>query len=630
MCKPKIMLLVIRAISLLGLSQAACMGAVPLQAPSAPAAVSMPATVKSTLLRDDPQLQEKLSVEVTNRALGDVLADLSRTLKIDLTASPQVADQRVTLHLTDQPLYRLMGRLPQLLSHLPDKPHGYYWEKLERPANSRPAFNLWRDLRSVQDEQYAHGYPRREAAVLLRDMRNLCRLTPKERESYKGDFPFIRFPGVSPTEDGPEAKAMRDLTDAQIDALLDGERIPLDPALFPTEIAEFKQQRRQNYLRIHNIPAEKDASVPALPDIPPAISVSQADSNGNNPDKETRYHLDLEGIVSYSSNIDVYDTNAHPDPSRVPPVITASTDKAMPVVDLTPRLTDKAVTEEQRSSLSFTLQALAQAAHINVYGETFLKQPYVTYNVGAGRLTTLKGTLPSLIAAICKEWNYQAQKAGDDYIFWSQTWAQDRAADVPDRLIHKWRERQQKQGALSLADNAEIAATLTWPQIGLTLNQALPELRMGPSEYDPLRLIGLLSPLESQAAFSAEGLALAQSSPWVQQAFAGDLQQQAAKAAKDFVSDDSVSVEFKRQPTPVTSDEYAQAVLTVRADEPWDLSSEPKQKFWVNVGAGERELFREWIVISLPPPGKQTPRKQTDAGQANAGQAPGPPSTMVK
>ena len=131
-----------------------------------PCLAAPPASAKPpSLLRDNPLLQEKVTLETTDRPLGDVLAQLPATFKVDLTTSAKIADQRVTLRLADQPLFRLMDRLPRLLSHSPGAPHGYYWEKVGRPAKARPAFNLWRDLRSVQDEECELDYPRREAIV---------------------------------------------------------------------------------------------------------------------------------------------------------------------------------------------------------------------------------------------------------------------------------------------------------------------------------------------------------------------------------------------------------------------------------------------------------------------------------
>lgn len=552
----------------------------------APAPVKTASPPKSNLLREDPLLQEKVTLEVTDKPLGDFLAELSPKLKVDISAASQVADQRVTLHLTDQPLYLLMNRLPALLSHTLDKPHGYYWEKLDRPATARPAFNLWRDLRSVQDEEYARDYPRREAGVLLRDLRSLSRLTPQERVQYKGDYPYTRFPGISPTEDGPEGTALRGLTDDQIETLLGGEKIALDPVVFAKEIAAFKQRQRTDRDRVYAVAIGAGHPVPEPPDVPPAISISRMDEDGDYPDQATKYELHLEGVNSYGTVLDVYDTNQSRNPSREKLSIPAAAEGVMPVIDLTPLLTGKSVTPEQRKDVGFTLQALAKAAHINLYQEDFFSRG-ATWGYDSPGLATLKGTLPQLITAICAEWDYHAEKVGDDYVFWSRTWAQDRAADVPDRLIAKWRSRLQKQGALTLSDNAEIAASLSWPQVHSTLNVALPEVGIWDSvrAYKTLRLMGLLSPLERDAAFSANGLALTNLTPWAQQAFAADFQR-----------------DFARVP----SDQLHQAVLTFQTGQAGSLDA-PTGVVSMNVSTGGRSLLGTVLAIKLPSPAPAQP-----------------------
>lgn len=551
--------------------------------PSAPTQTALPP--KSTFLRDDPLLQQKVTLEATDRPLGEVLKALSPALKVDLTASSQIANQRVTLHLSDQPLHLLMNRLPQLLSHLPEKPHGYYWEKLDRPANARPAFNLWRDLRSVQDEEYERDYPRREAGILLRDLRNLSRLTYQERMQYKGDYPYTRFPGISPTEDKPEGKALKGLSDEQIEALLGGEKIPLDPAVFAKEIAAFKQKQRADSGRIYAEAISAGYPPPEPPDIPPALSVERMDKDGTYPDQATEYEVKLEGVNDYGNVLEVYDTNQSRDPNRAS--LPLAGNGAASVIDLTPLLTDKAVTPAQRKDVGFTLQVLAKAAHVTLYQEDFLSRG-ATWGSESLGLAMLKGTLPQIVAAVCAEWDYHAEKVGDDYVFWSRTWVLDRANDVPDRLIAKWRARLRKQGALTLEDNAEIAATLTWPQVKLTLDVALPGT--GPwysvKAYKVSRLIGLLPPLEREAAFSADGLALTDLSPWVQQAFAADFRQDFAK---------------------IPADQLNQAVLTFQTDRAGS-SDAPTEVVRMNVSAGGRSLFGTSIAIDLPtPPPAQPP-----------------------
>ena len=343
----------------------------------APALVPAASPAKSTLLRDDPLLHQKVTLEATDRPLGDVLKDLSPTLKADLTVSSQIADQRVTLRLTDQPLYLLMARLPKLLSHLPEKPHGYYWEKLERPAKERPAYNLWRDLRSRLEEEDQLDYPCQEVGKMLRDMRDLCRMIPEERKSYHGDYPYIPLPSdIKEQPFGnnlmPLAKALTPLTDDQIDALMRGEKIALDSSLFTDEMAAAKQQQvdqmkhQQEIAKLTNTPDPYPNGIPEPPAFAPTISVEPEDDNGRVLSHAFLYGIRLNGIQNSRTVLDPYDTSKNPDPNRVArsmfapkPVVLPS-----PVVDLTPLLTNKNVTPEQRGDVGCTLQALAKTAHV--------------------------------------------------------------------------------------------------------------------------------------------------------------------------------------------------------------------------------------------------------------------------
>ena len=546
-----------------------------------PVPAAPPAAVKPMLLRDNPLLQEKITLEATDRPLSDCLAELSSKLKVELSATSQVADQRVTLRIANQPLYLLMERLPALLSHAPPRPRGYYWEKLERPVGSRPVFNLWRDLRSVQEEEYLRGYPRREAGVLLRDLRNLSRLTPKERLQYKGDYPYLRFPGISPTEDGPEGKALKGLTDEQLEALLSGEKIPLDPALFANEISAYKKRQRDDQTRVYAVALSQGLAVPEPPDVLPALSLSLLDENGESPNQTAKYELRLQGITAAGTVLDVYDTNQSRDPSRTMMPILPTAKVGSPQIDLTPLLEDKTVTRSQREDVGFNLQALAKAAHLDIYQEDFFSRG-ATWGYDTPGLTNLKGTLPQLIAAICAEWNYHAEKIGDDYVFWSRTWALDRETDVPERFVAKWRSKIQKQGALTLEDNAEIAASLTWPQVKFTLKTALPDCGRWDSlkAYKTLRLIGLLQPAEREAAFSADGLALSSLSTWEQQSFAADFRQDFAK---------------------VPSEQLNQAVLMFQTDQAGTLDK-PTKVVRMFISANGQPLFGTTAAVDLPSP----------------------------
>jgi len=578
-----------RCVCLLWLALAVPASAAP---PSTPTTSASATPAKSTLLRDDPLLKQKVTLEATDRPLGNVLKELSTRLKVDLTASSQIADQRVTLHLTAQPLYLLMNRLPQLLSHDPGHPRGYYWERLDRPAKARPAFNLWRDLRSVLDEEYDRDYPRREAAVMLRDLRDLCRMTPEERKNYHGDYPYVPLPAEIKEQpfgrhSMPLVKALKPLTDEQLDALMGGEKIALDPSLFTEEVAAAKQQQRdqmkhqQEIAKLTNTPDPYPNGIPEPPSIAPVIWVSPDDENGRVLSRSFQYAVHIDG-VSGGTVIDPYDTSKNPDPNRVARSMFAPRPAAAapsPVVDLTPLLKDKSVTPEQRGSVGFTLQALAKAAHLSLYQEAFLK-PNPTFGFRSNGIATLKAPLSDLILEICDEWNYQAQKVGDDYCFWSRTWALDRAADIPDRLISKWQKRYQKQGMVTIEDHTEITNAITWPQMALTLSMVMSKGCCSDlPQYHMFRLLGRLSPTERAAAFSADGLPLADMASWEQQAFVADFQQDLTK---------------------VTSDQLDHAVLTFQTEQDRPpVVPQPFELIIMRISADGRDLFGTREVMSL-------------------------------
>ena len=528
---------------LIGFAQFACLAAPPAALPLT-SPVARPA-----LLRDDPLLQQKITLEVTDQPLSVVLARLSPILKLDLTVSSKLGEQRVTLNIKDQPVYVFMADMLSLFSHSPTKPRGYSWGKVERPATARPAYDLWRDAFSVQQEKDELDYPRREAAVMLRNLRDLCRMTPGQLEKYSGDYPYNFLPiPVAEQPFGhdqmPMAKALRDLTDDQLDFLMQGGKIPLDPALFAEEMEAAKQKQRDYETHERELdellhsPDRYPNGIPEPVTVPPILSVKTEGDNNSLADAYV-FDVRIDGL-QLGMRLDPYDTTQNPDPSRLARFhsfseIQAAKTHPKPVFDLTALLKAKSVTPEQRGDVGFTLQALAKTAHLTIYQEDFLKAGSQGFR--SPGIKVLKGSLSDLILEIGEEWNYQALKMGDTYFFWSTTWARDRAADIPDRLIQKWQARLHKQGCLTLDDHAEIAAALTWPQMKLTLGMVLPEGCAGSLQsYKMYRLLGRFSSSERSAAFSPEGLALADLSPWEQQAFADDFQQELSRSDSQALS----------------------------------------------------------------------------------------------
>ena len=353
------------------------------------------------LLRDDPLLQTPVTVDAVEQPLGEILAQLTLALKLDLTAEQNVADQRVTLHVAGQPVYVLMGQLLLLLSHNSEHPYGYHWGSLERTAGQRPDYQLWRDMASVAQEQEERDRPRRQLAVKLRDMRRSSQLPPQKVVVQPGNT-ILLFPDP----DDPYNKALRDLTDEQLDALAGGEIIYLDPApsamtpAMPLQLTSSEQARQDARPAIQVIPADEDFDADFL-DKAGQFDLCVGDVAGGE---------DLAG-----KGAEGLDTISTPkDPNPLLRFISLSPDTG-PKVDLSPYLAAKTVTPQQKGDLGFTLQALAKAARLNVYTESFLRTSIQNSQPHPG-LDALRGSVPRLVAQICAVWNYHAEAIPGGYL----------------------------------------------------------------------------------------------------------------------------------------------------------------------------------------------------------------------
>lgn len=377
---------------------------------------------------------------------------------------------------------------------------------------------------------------------MLRDLRNMARMPAPERAKYKGDYPDQ----LDDYDDGlPFVKAMRGLTDDQLDALAAGQGLPLDPDVFADEIAAERRQSADIQQSLAGSLAERKKALAAgQPDPHPGLrlpydglAVPMLRLTPINEDENIGwfgvFSLSVEGVSHNSALVlDAYNTTASPAPYRAPPAPKSvrPQDAQGTVVDLAPLLAAKTTTPAQRADIGFTLQALAQAAHLNIYQEDFLRKSLMDSDPDANTpapppagLKTLKGTASALIAAICAHWDYRWQRVGGDYLFWSRTWAVDRADDIPERLIAPWRRRLKAQGAFTLDDRAGIASALPLHLIRLTLDPALPEAGpWSPASYHLLRLLGRLPAADREAAQWVGGLALGSASPQAQEAVADD------------------------------------------------------------------------------------------------------------
>ena len=425
-------------------------------------------------LADEPALRAAVSVEAANRPLSEALADLAKQANVDLGAEKPVGRQRVTLHLTGQALSRVMARLSGLLSHAPEGPAGYYWEKLERPAGRRPGYRLWRTQRSRREEELELDYPRRKGAQMLRDVRKLLVMSPTEQAAQRlpPDNVWLSSSDLAPYRD-----AIAGLSDADLDTLAERGRVPLAPGRCAEQVEAYNRAwrgqavQRRDFAASHSMPDPYPEGIPAAPPDAPALRFQPNDEEGARPEFGPDYYLGLAGVTTLPGSDLTGTMSVGFDPYRdAETPLPEPKDRSAPIYDLTPLLSNPAVTREQRGDIGFTLRALAKIAGINLFAETFY-QPKRFGGRSQG-IRLLRGPLPQLLNAICAEWRYRVEKVGEDYVLWSITWARDRSFDIPEELLDGWRAREAKQSGLTLSDKFDLVSALTWPQICTTLDLA--------------------------------------------------------------------------------------------------------------------------------------------------------------
>lgn len=100
-----------QALYILCLPGLAMYGSVLRAEPPPAASKSASSDASSFSLKKEEALQKPVTIEAVDLPLGDLLKDLSRKSGVSLLTVPKVEDQRVSVHLTAQPLHQVMTRL---------------------------------------------------------------------------------------------------------------------------------------------------------------------------------------------------------------------------------------------------------------------------------------------------------------------------------------------------------------------------------------------------------------------------------------------------------------------------------------------------------------------------------------
>ncbi len=449
--------------------------------------VHLPAVAQSTAnyqahtavnVLSDTKLQAKVSINAGSASLTEILKDLSMQAHVSLVAAEPDREQRMTICLPKTSLAVAMLNISDALSHNNPGPERWLWEtRLNKVGAS--TYLLSRSRQFLAYEAKERDYPRKQAAMLLHKVYAAATEVLTNRDSLAlKSLPSIYINWFTSPETSIFCDALRSLNAGQIEQLADFAAVPLQNGLFAEEVAaynvDWREQRLQQQANAlqNGLPDPFPAGVPAAPDAAPSIEFKVDDYNGELPDRVSMFGLWLNGVQTVkggSLHLTFEPLKDSVLPLRLPKAVDSAT-----VIDIGQAFVHAGVTGRNLRDCGKVLQALALASGRNIVLEQFYKCGY-RCSPHPELTSVTYGTFEDVCNLICDSWDLQVVKKGDTYLFWSKTWALDRAADIPGHMIAKWRKQIETNQRLSLQERVEISKSLSWPQIAVTLRSWLPE-----------------------------------------------------------------------------------------------------------------------------------------------------------
>jgi hypothetical protein len=444
----------------------------------------LPEPPREAWMTTDKALATPVNLVIRARPLKAALAIITKLSGVPLTATRDIAEQRVSLYFTREPVSRVMGRIQDLLGHGRIPSESCEWVRSEESDKSLH-YRLRRTRQGIQEEEAMLNLPRVTARAWLGELRDFMQ-HPEERAKREFQYPTLRKgeEAAAALDNGdlaPLGAMMASVTDPELDTLVRDGRV--SPGAFhPT----------QAHIDLLLSDSKRNHSLVEGPISNCLLNLSLHESAG----------FFALTILTQRSALDSFSAGLGLDTLHQAPFgeedLPAKDQPGIKSVDLFPPDPTKAGMEPQLS-LATALDLLAKAAKIQITSEVFLKRQ--------ARLPETSGAPEYLLAAICKAFGYDWRKVGDGYIVFSRSWAQDRIADVREALIDGWLAAKRRKEGLGLAEYIEMGRTSDAQQPTLEVVFG----GLGPlagRNRRALQILGLLSKSQLQAAWGAEGVAL--------------------------------------------------------------------------------------------------------------------------
>jgi hypothetical protein len=429
------------------------------------------AVAPSVRFAGDARLDQKVSLTTWAEPLEDVLAQLSHESGVQLRFEGRdVGDQRVNVRLTDQPLRRVQTLLADVLD--------LYWRRERQCAAYR--YVLFQDLRSRKREAELRAGAGEQFEEGVRRLVASLTLAPRQIETLREQngwwANWLSDPGRRQA-----IELLGRLGPSRWDRLMQTGRVELPFA----GLSRADQELVRQYVQVSNQQRDRDdqeqgtpgqhhigdvtapgaqiaitifGGVPAGPDSSVDFSIEPAEGQRGGHGLGLGYtEEEHRGLREAFAPPGFEPKKRNPPPDGGPHVAVAWKQK--------PKRWEE------------VLKALAEAADLQVISDSYLyywwEENTKLPDAAALRDRPLQEVLDQVAAPFFYGW----RRDGDVYLFRNRNWFLEKAHDVPERRLRRWREHLNATSRLTPEDLAELAA-LSRRQLRSVNNAGIPADRL--------------------------------------------------------------------------------------------------------------------------------------------------------
>jgi hypothetical protein len=419
-------------------------------------------------LQRDARLEAVVSVDARDRPLGELLPELGKQVDVELTATRETADDRVSLLIRERPAREVLSLIA---AHF-----DFQWRR------ERNGYRLGQDL-AARNREAALRAAQRAADVegIRRQLENLASLVELPPSAIQARLDEVSLGGLGLSREQqetlraegavlnlardrwsrPRVALIQSLTPAQRERLWRGEEIRLSTrnGTLSSRVVGLAAAARADH------PSEEPRPAAGVPVNAVIRLTGQSAGPGSDSPPRTRRPWRLEIGLAQAGSWGI-GGGFLPPPSQRTPTRTETTDPTLlqPVSLVLPPLPPRPHVDEMRAvlgaawpprhRLSGVLAALHEATDLPVIADSFIRAQVPPPPATARPVV-------QILDELSHDLDYAWEMRSGIIRLRSGHYAHDRPAEVPERILNRFREQAGREAGPTLDDYAALAAAVT-------------------------------------------------------------------------------------------------------------------------------------------------------------------------